>query len=112
MKKIIVIGALLFATVSYNNVAAQKKSTGDKIETGAKKTGHAIKKGGKAVGHKSAEVASKGTSKVADKTLKDQVGPNDEKVYVTSDNRYYWIDDKGRRHYIAKSALRSRHFDQ
>ena len=111
MKKIVLIGALLFATVSYSTVAAQNKSTGDKIESGAKKTGHAIKKGGKAAGRKTAEVTSKGTSKVADKTLKDQVGPNDEKVYVTSDKRYYWVDDKGRRHYISSSALKSKRFD-
>ena len=110
MKKILVITAVFFAGTLGTTAIAQSKA-GQKIEHGAKKTGHAVKKGGKAVGHKTAEVSSKGTSKIADKKLNDKAGPNNETVYMTADNRYYWVDDRGRRHYIPKSALKSRHFN-
>jgi hypothetical protein len=106
MKKLFL--ALLISG-SVLSVQAQEKSTGDKIEHGAKKTGHAVKKGGKAVGHKTAEVASKGSSKVVHTKYKDKVGPNGETIYIDKHSKYYWIDKKGKRHNIAASALRNPH---
>ncbi len=106
MKKLFL--ALLISG-SVLSVQAQEKSTSDKIETGAKKTGHAVKKTGKTVGRKTAEVASKGTSKVVHTEYKEKVGPNGETIYIDSKSKYYWIDKKGKRHYIAASALKNPH---
>ena len=92
-------------------VNAQDKNIGQKIGTGAKKAGSAVKKGGKAVGHKTAEVASKGKSTVVHTKYKDKVGPNGETIYIDKHSKYYWIDDKGRKHYISASALKNPHLD-
>jgi hypothetical protein len=70
--------------------------------------GKDIKKGAKKVGNKTAEVASKGKAHVVDKKIKTKTGPNGEVIYVDSRNRYYWIDKKGRKHYIPYSALKNK----
>lgn len=64
-----------------------------------------IKKGAKKVGSKTAEVASKGKAKVTDQKHKDKVGPNGEAIYIDNHSRYYWVDKKGRRHYVAEDEL-------
>lgn len=71
-----------------------------------KKAAHGVKKGAKKVGNKTAEIASKGAAKVADETVDDRVGPNGEKIYVDDGNKYFWIDKKGKRHYVPVTALK------
>ena len=65
-----------------------------------------VKKGAKKVGNKTAEVASKGKAKVTDERHKDKVGPNGETIYIDNHARYYWVDKKGRRHYMTDSQLK------
>jgi nitrous oxide reductase accessory protein NosL len=43
---------------------------------------------------------NKGQAKSMDKKLNDKMGPNGETIYMTTETRYYWIDDKGERHYV------------
>ena len=69
----------------------------------------AVKKGAKKTGHKTAEVASKGKAKVTDEVHKDKVGPNGETIYIDNHANYYWVDKKGRRHYIAAAALKNKY---
>lgn|SRR5512143_2108728 len=98
MKKLIgilTLGLLLTVSVS---VSAQA----------VKKTEHAVKKSAKTVGNKTAEVASKGKSRVTDKVYKDKVGPNGETIYIDDHSRYYWIDKKGHRHYESEAALKNK----
>jgi hypothetical protein len=96
MKKLIAILAIAgFITVS-NETKAQV----------VKKTTHAVKKGAKKVGNKTAELASKGKSKVTDKEYKGMGGPGGETIYITDNNRYYWIDKKGHRQYVTKAQLK------
>ena len=46
-------------------------------------------------------------AKSLDKAVKEKVGPNGETVYKTKDNRYYWIDQDGTKHYATKKELKS-----
>jgi hypothetical protein len=97
MKKLLGIAVFLFfGSVSAVNAQVVKKTT------------HAVKNGAKAVGNKTAEVASKGKAKVTDQKLEGKTGPNNEKIYVDDHLKYYWIDKKGKRHYIAESALKTK----
>jgi hypothetical protein len=73
-----------------------------------KKAGKAVKKGAKKVGNKTAEVASKGKAAVTDEKHKDKVGPNGETIYIDNHSKYYWVDDKGRRHYITEAQLKDK----
>ena len=73
-----------------------------------KKTEHAVKNGAKAVGNKTAEVASKGKARVTDEKSKDKTGPNNETIYIDNHAQYYWIDKKGKRHYVAESSLKTK----
>ena len=97
MKKLFGIAVFLFVG-SIASVNAQV----------VKKTTHAVKNGAKAVGNKTAEVASKGRSRVTDERYKDKTGPNNETIYIDDHSKYYWVDKKGKRHYIAESALKTK----
>lgn len=57
---------------------------------------------------KTAEVASKGKSAVVDKVYKDKEGPNGETIYIDAHSKYYWIDKKGHKQYIAKDKLKDK----
>ena len=97
MKKlvgILTLGFLLSITISASAQAVEK-------------TEHAVKKSAKAVGNKTAEVASKGKSRVTDKVYKDKIGPNGETIYIDDHSRYYWVDKKGHRHYTSEAALKN-----
>ncbi|MDB5197173.1 MAG: hypothetical protein JWP88_1544 [Flaviaesturariibacter sp.] len=74
----------------------------------AKKVGHSVSHAAKKVGNKTAEVASKGKSKVANTTVKDKMGPNGETIYMDKYSKYYWVDKKGRNHYIPAEALKNK----
>ncbi len=67
-----------------------------------------VKTGAKKVGNKSAEVASKSKAKVTDEKYKDKVGPNNQTIYIDNHSRYYWVDKKGKRHYVNASQLKAR----
>ena len=117
MKKILVVVIALFTIFSTTAIAQEKdkslgkdikkgaKNTGKAIGKGAKKTGKAIGKGAKKAGNKTAELASKGVAEVKDKTYKDKEGPNGETIYIDAHSKYYWVDKKGAKHYIAKEVL-------
>lgn len=73
-----------------------------------KKAGQKVEKGAKKAGHKTAEVASKGKSKVANTVYEDKVGPNGETIYIDDSSRYYWIDKKGKKHFIQSDQLKDK----
>lgn len=119
MKRILSIVMLAaFMCFGFTAVNAQtdtSKTVGHEIKKGAKKTGHAVKKGAKATGHavkkgaqKTAEVGAKGFSKVVDKTYDGKVGPNGETVYINDKSEYYYVDKKGKRHYVAEAELKEK----
>lgn len=95
----------LFTTGSY---AQDSTSAGQKIKKAAKKTGKAIGKGAKKVGNKTAELASKGSSEVIDKTYDGKVGPGGQKIFINDKSEYYWVDKKGRRHFVKESELKDK----
>ena len=100
MKKI--IGTALvaaFLALSNNAIAQEQQNT-----TAAQD----VKNAGKKVGNKTAEVASKGGSKVVDKTYKDKVGPNNETIYIDKHSKYYYVNDKGKHIYVAESDLKDK----
>lgn len=102
MKKIIGIVAALFMLSLPVALHAQ-----DSTST-VKKTGKAIKKGAKKVGNKTAEVASKSKAVITDEKHKDKVGPNGQTIYIDNHSKYYWVDNKGRRHYVTEVELKDK----
>lgn len=100
MKKIIMLTlcAGLFA-VSAN---AQE------VKEGVKKGASEVKEVGKDVGHKTAEVSSKGYHSVKDEKYNDKVGPEGQTIYISGKDRYYYIDDKGRKVYVSKTELKDK----
>ncbi|HWJ90088.1 MAG TPA: hypothetical protein VNR87_03205 [Flavisolibacter sp.] len=98
MKRIIGISLFLFFGFSSAALAQSKVD----------KAGHAVKTGAKKVGHKTAEVASKGKSKVVDKTYKDKVGPGGETIYIDKHDKYYYVDKKGHKKYVTDAELRNK----
>jgi len=98
MKKLIgalALGFLLSFSISLNAQAV-------------KKTEHAVSKSAKTVGNKTAEVASKGKARVTDKVYKDKTGPEGQTIYIDDHSKYYWIDKKGHRHYVAEASLKTK----
>jgi hypothetical protein len=99
MKKLIGIVMIVAGLCFSSDLQAQStvKKVGKKVEKGAKKAGN-----------KTAEVASKGKSKIRDTEYKEKVGPNGETVYMDRENQYYWKDKKGKKHYIQSEQLKDR----
>ncbi|SHE37188.1 hypothetical protein [Flavisolibacter ginsengisoli] len=112
MKKI--IGIALVAILGLNAPAfAQNKvdKAGKAVKKGASKAWHGTKKGAKAVGNKTAQVASKGKARVTDKKSDVWIGPEGQTIYVSGDNRYYWVNGKGKHIYVSEAALKARNKD-
>ena len=97
MKKLLTLSAFAFLLAFSTQVNAQST---------VKEVGKDIKKGAKKVGNKTAEVASKGKAKVTDQHHKDKVGPNGETIYIDNHTQYYWVDKKGKRHYVTADVLK------
>ncbi len=100
MKKQIIMGVFalsLMSTAFMASAQEKKKSVGEKIENTANK-----------VGNKTAEVAVKGSSKIADKTWKGMMAPDGSDVYINNKNRKYYINKKGARVYLKASQIKAR----
>jgi len=93
MKRIFSIG-LVTLLLGFSSAALAQDDT-SKVKKAAKKTAN-----------KTAEVASKGKAKVTDQKHKDKVGPNGETIYIDNHSKYYWVDKKGRRHYLTDAQLK------
>ncbi|ADY53145.1 hypothetical protein Pedsa_2603 [Pseudopedobacter saltans DSM 12145] len=106
MKKKILIGiSALALLIGFNTIDANAQK---KTEKAVENTGKAIEKGAKAVGDKTAEVASKGASKVADQTYRGKMAPDGSNVYIDSHNKKYYIDKKGKKIYLKPSQIKDR----
>lgn len=77
-------------------------------ETKVKQAGHEIKKGAVKVGNKTAQLASKGKSRITDKVYKGKTGPEGQTIYIDDHSRYYWVDKKGHRNYVKGSELKDK----
>ncbi|HUR10058.1 MAG TPA: hypothetical protein VM012_01740 [Flavitalea sp.] len=106
MKRFISIAFMTFFLGIVSIGYAQDKDS--EVKKDVKKGTNAIKKGARKVGNKTAEVASKGKARVTDAKHKDKVGPNNETIYIDNHSKYYWVDDKGHRHYVTKSELKDK----
>jgi len=98
MKKIFGI-AIFAAALAFSGTAMAQEKTNAAQD---------VKSAGKKVGNKTAEIASKGASKVVDKTYKDKVGPDGETIYIDKHSKYYYVDSKGKHIYISKSELKDK----
>jgi len=109
MKKKLVMGLLTMALIGgvTLSVSAQEKK---KTEVGKAldHTGKAIGKGAKSVGNKTAEVAVKGSSKVADKTWKGKMAPDGSDVYINAKNEKYYVNSKGAKIWLKPSQIKTR----
>ncbi|WP_199121286.1 hypothetical protein [Pedobacter sp. ASV28] len=97
-KKNILTGILalgLFAAFTVPSAARQ--TVGEKIEKTAKK-----------VGNKTAEVAVKGSSKVADKVWEGKMAPDGTDVYINNKNQKYYVNKKGKKVYLKNSQIKNR----
>lgn len=78
------------------------------VKEGVKKGAGEVKEVGKDVGHKTAEVSSKAYNGVKDTKYEDKVGPAGQTIYISGKDRYYYIDDKGRKVYVGKAELKDK----
>ncbi|ASZ12727.1 hypothetical protein CK934_18075 [Chitinophaga sp. MD30] len=62
----------------------------------------------KKIGNKTASVAVKGASTIADKTYKGKEGPDGQTVYIDKKDRKYYVDDKGKKIYLKASQIRNK----
>lgn len=107
MRKLLVTGLIAGILLTNSSFAQQRDTTlGQKIGHTTKKVGKAIGKGAKAVGNKTAELASKGSSAVIDKVYEGKVTAAGKTVYINDQSKYYWVDKKGRRHFVKESQLK------
>ena len=110
MKKILLtcIIAGCYSLAGSTLIAQDTTTAGQDIKKAAKKTGKAIEKGATKVGNKTAEIAAKGKAGVVDKVYDGKQGPNGQKIYINNKSQYYWIDKKGRRHFVTEAQLKNK----
>jgi len=109
MKRKLVMGLLtlaLFGGAALTVNAQEKKKT--EVGKALDQTGKAIGKGAKSVGNKTAEVAVKGSSKVADKTWKGKMAPDGSNVYINAKNEKYYVNSKGAKIWLKASQIKNR----
>lgn len=88
----------LSTATAFGSFAQEKKNT----------VGQTIDKTATKVGNKTAEVAVKGSSKVADKTWKGMMAPDGTNVYIDGSNRKYYVNKKGGKVYLKASQIKPR----
>jgi hypothetical protein len=104
MKKKSIVGLAamaMIASVTFTASAQEKKTEAGKV---IQKT----EKAAKSVGNKTAEVAVKGTAKVADQTYKGKMAPDGSNVYIDGKNNKYYVNKKGAKVYLKASEIRNR----
>ena len=110
MKKFFVTGFLLAMLGIVSPAFAQedtaKKSVPGKVKHGVKKGWKGTKKTAKKVGNETAETATKAKSKVTDNKSSEWVAPNGQDIYIDDGNKYYWINESGKRVFVSKDQLR------
>lgn len=99
LKGALIIGASLVVLSATATIAAAQDTT--KMSTKIKRT--ATK-----VGHATAKVAVKAESAVVDKVYSGKVGPTGETIYINKNDRCYYVDSKGAKVYIKKTALHNK----
>ncbi|OKS87494.1 hypothetical protein RG47T_2955 [Mucilaginibacter polytrichastri] len=60
------------------------------------------------IGNKTAQVAVKGASAVADKKYDGKVGPAGQTIYINKKSHYYYVNARGKKVYVSKSKLRNK----
>ncbi len=103
-----VVGVLCFNISAQAQVKENVKEGAQEVKEGAQKGAQEVKEGAKSVGNKTAEVTSKGAARVTDQVYDGKYGPNGQTIYIDNNSKYYWIDDKGRKNYVAKGSLRDK----
>jgi hypothetical protein len=101
MKTKYITGLLIIAlttAATFNSVGQEKKKT----------VGQTLDRTAKKVGNKTAEVAVKGSAKVADKTWKGMMAPDGTNVYIDGSNKKYYVNKKGARVYLKASEIKPR----
>ncbi|OCX51881.1 hypothetical protein BEL04_17920 [Mucilaginibacter sp. PPCGB 2223] len=67
-----------------------------------------VKKGTTKAAHATAKAAVKAESAVVDKVYSGKQGPNGATIYINKHDRCYYVNSKGGKVYIKKSALRNK----
>lgn len=88
--KVLILAAAAFATTQSMAQTSTKGSVGRTINK---------------IGNKSAQIAVKGASGVADKKYDRKVGPSGQTIYINKNSSYYWVNARGKKIYISKSKL-------
>ncbi|MEO7211183.1 hypothetical protein [Mucilaginibacter sp.] len=108
MKKLFstaMFAAAMFAASTTFAQTHKDTTVAQKVGTTVKKGWKATKKTASTVGNKTAEVASKGASAVADKKYDGKVAPGGQTIYIDKNSYYYYVNKKGRHVYVKESAL-------
>jgi len=88
------------------SIAAVSLSLHVKAQSGNPETGRVGTTINK-IGNKTAELAVKGTSAVADKVYGSKVGPMGQTVYINKNSRYYYVNGKGKKVYVSKGKQKN-----
>lgn len=98
MKKLTIIACAIACSFAFAAHAQTKDKT----------VGKRISNTADTVAVKTKTTAKKGVAKIVDKTYDGKQGPNGETIYIDNQSKYYYINSKGEKKYIAKAALKDK----
>ena len=99
MKKLMGICVLVAALGLYTVSKAQSR-----VEAAVRD----VKKETRKAGAKTSELVAKSLSKDNGQLYKNMTGPNGEVIYMDRHARYFWVDEHGNHHYVAKEQLKEK----
>lgn len=67
-----------------------------------------VKKETRKAGAKASELVAKSNSRMNGQLYKDMTGPNGEVIYMDRHAKYFWVDEKGNRHYVDREQLKEK----
>lgn len=79
------------------NLEEGAENTGSDLERAADKTGNAI-----------SETAGKAAAEIDDARHDTKVGPAGQAIYISDDSRYYYVNERGKRIYVAEWQLKDK----
>jgi hypothetical protein len=67
-----------------------------------------VKEAAEKTGDEISEAASKAAADIDDKRHDTKVGPNGQVIYIGDDNRFYYINEEGKKEFVTESQLKDK----
>lgn len=91
-----------------SDIEKAAENTDEAIKPEAKETEGEVKTGVDKATDEISETAANASAEVNDQTYSGKMGPQGQNIYIDKNDKYYYINNEGKKIYISKSALKDK----